>query len=213
MQNNNPSIRPENNGTIAGAINHAFSKMLQDIAGVIPAEVVSVTNGSTTFVSVQPLIKIKSTDGSENSRALIPSVPVCQIGGGGYLLNVELKQGDQGLLIACDRDISNYLNSMSQSAPATNRKKDFADSFFLPLALGIDNPNNNGITLQNYENTINLSINSSGISILGETTIDGNVTIEGDLIIDGKIRVVGDINCGGNITAAGNITPNTPLPP
>lgn len=212
MQNSNPSIRPENNGTIAGAISQAFSKMMQDVAGVLPAEVISVTDGSTIFVSVQPLIKIKSTDGSEVSRAIIPSVPVCQMGGGGHLLNVKLKQGDQGLLIACDRDISNYIKNGGQSAPVTNRKKDFADSFFLPLALRVDNPNNNGITLQNYENTINLSINSSGISILGETTIDGNVTIEGDLNIDGKIRVVGDINCGGNITAAGDITPNTPLP-
>ncbi len=213
MGNNNPSLRPENNGTLSGALNVVMNKFMQSIDGVMPARVVAYDPGTPAVVQVQPLIKIAGTSGESFSRGQVASVPVCQIGGGGFLLNFSLSAGDIGLLIASDRDISNFMETGQESAPNTFRIKSFSDGFFLPIVLDGYTPATEGVSLQNYDGSVKISLDSSQININGLTELFDSVIIDGDLTVNGKIRVIGDLNCGGNITAAGSITPSTPLPP
>ena len=213
MGSNNPSLRPENNGTLSGVLNVAMNKFMQSIDGVMPARVVAYDQGTPAVVQVQPLIKIAGTSGESYSRGQIASVPVCQVGGGGFLLSFSLSPGDIGLLIATDRDISNFMSTGEEANPNTYRIKSFSDGFFLPIVLDGYTPSVEGVSLQNYDGSVKIGLDSSKININGLSEFFDSVIIDGDLTVNGKIRVVGDLNCGGNITAAGSITPSTPLPP
>lgn len=130
---NTPSIDPANIGTLMGLLRHVFSKQLQDVNGMLPARVIAINgNRNQPRVTVQPLVALLTTDGSQVSRAQIASVPVFQIGAGGYLLSFPVKEGDLGWIMANDRDISVFLQSYSESRPQTVRKNNFADAVFFP---------------------------------------------------------------------------------
>ena len=131
MSNANPSVNPADLGTLTGAFRHIFSKMLQDVNGMLPARVIAFDR-NTNRVQVQPMIAVLTTDKQQVSRAQIASLPVLQIGGGGMIMNFNLVNGDLGWIMASDRDISLFLQSYSETKPNTERKCNFADSLFIP---------------------------------------------------------------------------------
>jgi protein gp138 len=210
-ENATPSLGndPANNDSLAGMLSLVFRKLMQAIDGVTPAAVVGYEAGPPDYVSVQPLVQTVSTLGQTESRAQIARVPVCQIGAGGFVMRFPLVAGDTGLLIACDRDISLFMQSGQQSPPNTNRIKDFGDSFFLPIVLrGYTIANAADAVLQSLDGTVAVNLSSDKITLTAPT-----VEIPGELIVGGRTIVMGELNTGANITAAGSITPDTPIPP
>lgn len=214
---NIPSIDPANLGSLTGTFQQVFNKLMQRIDGVMPATVVSFDrNSNPPRAQVQPAIHIKTTDGSPMTRAQIASVPVCRMGGGGAFIDFNLAPGDFGLLFACDRDISLFLQNKTASTPNTNRVKSFSDSFFLPFILngGIIDPENREFTvLQNLNGSISIALQSDKIKVKGDLTVEGDLEVNGNVVINGKLNVVGasywvgDMYVDGNIAASGTITP------
>lgn len=131
MTNANPSVNPANEGTLVGTFRHIFGKLLQDVNGMLPAQVIAF-NRTQNRVQVQPLIAVLTTDRQQVSRAQLASLPVLQIGGGGMIMNFNLNPGDLGWIMASDRDISLFLQSYNEAKPNTERKCNFADSLFVP---------------------------------------------------------------------------------
>jgi hypothetical protein len=131
MTNANPSIDPADKKTLVGAFKFVFSKLLQDVDGCLPATVLNFDRASG-YATVRPNVMIVSTTGEQIQRAPVASVPVFQFGGGGYMLSFNLRPGDNGWIIANDRDISNYIQSNNEARPNTTRKKSFSDGWFLP---------------------------------------------------------------------------------
>ncbi|TGW14437.1 hypothetical protein EIL50_05555, partial [bacterium NHP-B] len=82
-------------------INNALDGIYQHI----PAKVISY-DPKTQFAKVQPLIDI---DGVKLNP--IPSVPVQQIGGAGFVVAIEITEGSEGMLQVCMRDMSTWLYS------------------------------------------------------------------------------------------------------
>lgn len=222
MPNDNPSIDPAYNDSLAGTIAFCFKKLMQGIAGVMPARVLSFQSGPPDYVRVQPLVQIMGTSLSSQPRGQVAQIPVCQIGAGGYLLRFNLKEGDQGLMIACDRDISLMMQGGVEAPPNTDRVKDFADSFFLPVTMRgytVASEDAENAVLQNSDGSIRIALWPDKIKMTGNVEINGDLLVDGDLTVDGRSYltgrtiVYGDINSGGNITAVGSITPGTPIPP
>ena len=192
MPNANPSIDPANYDTLVGTFRHIAGKIAQELNVALPARVIAFDRGPPAVVNVQPLITVLTTAGEAVPRAPIASAPVVQIGGGGYFMSFNLVEGDQGLLIACDRDISGYLQSASESQPSTVRTHDFSDSFFIPLIVGgytIAAEDAMNAVLQNLAGTIRLSL------------------------MPDQVKITGNLRVEGEITALGSITPNVPDPP
>lgn len=200
---------PANNDSIAGMLSLVFRKLMQSIDGVTPAAVLGYEAGPPDYVSVQPLVQIISTLGQAEPRAQVAKVPVCQIGAGGFVMRFPLTAGDTGLLIACDRDISLFMQSGQQSPPNTNRIKDFGNSFFLPVVLrGYTIANAADAVLQSLDGTVAINLSPGVITLTAPT-----VKIPGELIVGGRTIILGALNTGADITAAGSITPDTPIPP
>lgn len=242
MSNTPPSIDPADNDSLAGTIRLAITKILQGTHVSLPAQIISYDR-TKNRAQVQPMISLVDTSGNIIARAQIASVPVYRYGGGGFSISVPLNTGDLGWLIACDRDISNFLAYYNNSYPNTFRIHDFSDSFFLPdfmNGLNVPDEDLNNLVIQNSDGSIKITLSSdeinlengdSSITIASEQitltspsvvinstlTVNGGLIledgVEGDLDISGKAVIQGDVNSGGNITAAGSITPFTPLPP
>lgn len=198
MSNNNPSINPADNGTLAGAVTFSFQKMLQNVNGMLPAQVISYDR-STNRAKVQLLINIVGTDGSQYSRPQLAAIPVFVFGGGGFRLSFPLNSGDQGWVIANDRDISNFLNSYKQTSPNTSRIKNFSDGVFFPDVMkGLDTISGgdaNNAVLSNSSGTVTISISDTGVTI---TSPSINFDLGNPLNV---------MNVNGSIVATGTITP------
>lgn len=198
MSNNNPSLNPADNGTLAGAVTFAFHKLLQNVNGMLPAQVMSYDR-SKNRVQVQLLINIVGTDGSSYPRPQLASIPVFVFGGGGFRLSFPLKSGDQGWVIANDRDISNFLNSYSQTTPNTARIKSFSDGVFFPDVMSglntISSGDANNAVLSNSSGTVTISISETGVKITSPQI---------DFDLGNPLNVM---NVNGSIVATGTITP------
>lgn len=229
MSNSNPSINPADEGTLAGGIQFVFSKLLQNVNGMLPAKVIAFDRNANR-VQVQPLIAIVTTDDTTVSRAQLASIPVMVMGGGNFMLNFNLNPGDLGWILANDRDISGFLQSYAESAPNTVRKNSFADAVFIPDVMRdftIAEEDAEACVLQSLDGTVKISLSvgkikltAATIELDGDVIIDNTLTVQGALIAQGGIdssgggannaTFTGNLRTIGNITASGTITPGVP---
>ena len=164
---NVPSIDPANDGELVGALRHIINKELQNVNGMLPAKVISYDR-QTNRATVQPMIMVVTTSDTTVKRAPIASVPVYQIGGGGFMLNFNLTPGDLGWIKASDRDISLFMRSFDHAAPNTLRKQSFSDGVFFPdimTGYSIAGEDAQNAVLQNKDGSVKISLSQSGIKI------------------------------------------------
>lgn len=128
---NEPSMDPALEGTLLGVIKLAFKKFQQQTDDMIPARVVALDRKNNR-VTLQPMIKVVGTDGTEMDRAQVVSVPVYRPGGGGFHISFPIKEGDIGYLKAMDRDVSLWRQGYEDRPPNTQRMKSFEDGLFFP---------------------------------------------------------------------------------
>lgn len=220
--NNNPSLNPADNGTLAGTMNFVFSKLMQQTNGMLPAQVIKYDRDANR-VQVQLLISMLTTNGEIIARSQLASLPVLVIGGGGYMINFPLNPGDLGWVAANDRDISLFLQSYSQVPPNTTRMFDFADGLFIPDAMKgytIDPIDDGNMVIQNLAGTVKIALSPTAVTITapavvvnGPLAANGGITASGGLTpvnIVGNVMMTGDLRVVGNITASGAITPFVP---
>lgn len=202
---NNPSLDPADNNSLAGSIRFAFSKLIQDINGMLPAQVISYDR-VTNRVQVQLLITLITTDGSQVPRPQIASLPVLLLGGGGYFLSFPLNTGDLGWVIANDRDISNFLQTYAQSPPNTNRISKFADGLFIPDIMRgytLADTADGAAVLQNLNGTVSIALSNTGVTI-NSTDL---VTINAVTVVFNADTVTG--NAGSMAMNANNVAINS----
>lgn len=126
-----PSRDPANEDSLLGMARQILDKFLAQIDDMLPARVISYDRAANR-ATVQPLVKLLTTDDRQIGRAQIAAVPVMMFGGDGVALSFNLKAGDLGWVKANDRDISILLQSYRESAPNTLRKHSFQDAVFIP---------------------------------------------------------------------------------
>lgn len=217
---NPPSMDPADNNSLAGSIRFAFSKMIQNVNGMLPAQVIAYDRAANR-VQVQILISLITTDGGVVPRPQIASIPVLLLGGGNLFISFPIQTGDLGWVIANDRDISNFLSTYAQSIPNTNRICQFSDGLFIPDIMRnytIAGENDAAMVIQNRDGSVCLAISETDITITAAETVTINAAH--NLNVNADANSVFTLNSGvgtlgvvGNITATGSITPSTPPPP
>lgn len=156
----------ENSTTLAGVLDSTIRKVNKDLEVAIPCKVISTT--SRSVVDVQPTIDFLDSRYNPIERSIIKSIPVATFGTSGLFLSFPIAVGDFGLLIACDRDISLFIQNLANSAPITTRMHDFNDALFIPLNFSnitVPDTENNNVVISDISNTNYISIGSSGINI------------------------------------------------
>lgn len=237
MRSNSPDIDPANNGSLAGTLQFCLQKFMQNVNGMLPAQVISYDR-TTNRAQVQLLIAMVTTQGFQVSRPQIASIPVMVFGGGNYFLSFPLVTGNLGWVLANDRDISLFLQTYKEAAPNTYRINNFSDGVFIPdimTGYTIADEDENSVVIQSLDGTRKISLQSDRIKltaplveITGGLQVDGVVTgvgagaitinspvvmTEGVTISGGvgnALMVTGNERVVGNITASGSITPDVP---
>ena len=174
---NTPSINPSNIGDLTGSLNFVIEKALKSTDDMLPAMVVAFDR-TKNRMTVKPLINLITTGGQRVSRAMLASVPVLQIGGGGFVLNFPFKPGDLGWIKSNDRDISLFLQSYSESAPNTKRIHSFEDAVFIPDVMRgwtIAGEDESGVVLQSLDGSVKVSLTAGKLKLkapVGEIECD-----------------------------------------
>ncbi|WP_227242389.1 Gp138 family membrane-puncturing spike protein [Paraburkholderia caribensis] len=173
MSNEQFGFRGPASATSGGADYNAQMFVIgQVLAGVSTAklvQIVSVTNAGDLspvgFVDVQPLVN--QLDGYDNAveHGVVHNLPYFRLQGGTDAVILDPKQGDVGVAIFCDRDISAVKSSRAQANPGSKRRFDMADGLYIGGFL-------NG-TPQQY-----VRFSSAGIAVVSPT----KVTLQAPLV-------------------------------
>lgn len=176
--------------------------------GMIPAQVLEF-NRTTNQATVQPMIMF-SDQANNISRPKAANIPVISLGGGGFHISFPLKKGDLGWILAADRDISQFVQSLKESPANTTRHRSFGDAWFVPDVFRnytINAADVNAMVLQSTDGTTRISIQSGQITITAPTKVvvntplaafSTNVTIGGTLTVTGMAIVNGGLNASGS---------------
>jgi hypothetical protein len=202
MTNLNPPSRdPANDDSLIGTLKNTYKKFLQSTDDMLPAKVVAFDR-ATNRARVQPLIMVLGTDGGKTTRAQIDSLPVFQIGGGGFGLFFNLHPGDLGWIKANDRDISLFTQTYAEAKPNTLRLHTFSDAVFFPdvmIGYTISGEDADHCVLQNLSGTVRVAIWQDRVKITAPRTD----------IISPAINMTGNVVLTGNFTSVGTMTNNS----
>lgn len=195
-----PSFDPTDGGSFAGAFKFILKKFLSNTNDMLPAKVIAFDR-TRNRVQVQPLISMVNTNGEVIERAQIASLPVFNVGGGGFILSFNLVPGNLGWIKANDRDLSLFLQTYDTSIPNTQRQHDFSDALFIPDVMtgwtiaDEDAPN---AVFQTLDGTVRVVLWADKVKITAPLVVlDTPLThMTGDLHVDGEIRAVGNITAG-----------------
>lgn len=139
----------------------------------LPAVVTSYDN-TKNQVDLQPAIQEVLTNNNFLTMPQIFNIPVLELGGKGLSVKIPLQEGDTGIVIFCDRDISLFKQEKKNTQPNTLRKHDLSDGIFIPMRFG--NSGSSNIMIQSEDGNTQFEVTSSGINVKGNITVDGEIT-------------------------------------
>ena len=134
MANQEPSINPADESTLAGVIKTGINKAMQSFDSMLPVEVVAYDR-ATNRATVKHLVQMVGSNGEKVSRADVASIRVIQPGNAKFNISLPIKPGDKGWLMAADRDLSIFQQDLKEDAPNTARMHSFQDGVFMPDAM------------------------------------------------------------------------------
>lgn len=165
---------PENYSDLGDVLATVMGVLSRQIENMLPCRVISYDRAANTAI-VQPLMRVILT-GGEQPRAQIGPIPVFAAGGGNYVFNFPLKAGDLGWMLANDRDISAFVESLDESAPATFRTHSFNDAVLFPDPIrNFDTTGQDGsVVLQSMDGAQRIAMGDNQITL----THPAGVTID-----------------------------------
>ena len=171
---NVPSMDPADNDSVLGTLRLVLRKFLAQTDDMLPARVIAYDR-STNRANVQPMVQMVTTGGQKVSRAQVVSVPVLNVGGGGFVLSFPIQPGDLGWIKASDRDMSLFLQSYAEAFPNTGRMHTFSDGLFIPDVMtgwSIGEADTANAVLQSLDGSVKVSLGAADITLsVGAATV------------------------------------------
>jgi hypothetical protein len=183
-----------------GALLAAFRENELTSDQLIPATVVSFDR-TNNVATLQPLIQWVDVNDGTHSRPPLVGLNVLSLGGGGFHINFPLVQGDLGWIIAADRDLSLFKQSLEISTPNTGRLHTFEDGWFIPDVFRqytINGADTNAMVIQSTDGATRISISAGIVNITAPTgvkvdtptaTFTGNVIVQQSLTVNQNAEV------------------------
>jgi len=191
------------------AINTAIVTALKELHTALPGKIVSF-DPDTQLAAVQPTIKriyvTRSAEGETRTAIDLPqliNVPVCFPQAGGFSLTFPVEEGDECLLVFCERSIDLWWDYGDVQNPGAKRFHSLSDAI---AVLGISSKSNVVSDYSEDEIQLRNEYASSVISIDGAGAIrvdagSGTLTLKAaDIVLDGDVSSTGTFtNNGVNI--------------
>ncbi|AWD92423.1 putative baseplate protein [Xanthomonas phage Carpasina] len=161
---------------------------------MMPAEVVSFDRAKN-LVTVKPLIMWVTVEGNHISRHSIIEVPALSLGAGKFHISFPISKGDLGWIIAADRDLTLFKQTLEEAAPATSRAHKFDDSMFITDVFRkytISEEDSEAMVIQSVDGATRVSIRQDNIKMTTtkEMLFDSPLsTFTKDVVVKGKLNV------------------------
>ena len=143
----------------------------------IPVEVVAVNRKNRT-VDVVPMVHMVDHTGKSHKHSTIHNIPFMCMQGGNYGIICDPQIGDKGQMLINSRNIEKVKTTRDHAPPDNKRNNSLSDGVYIG-------------NLFNNDPDIYIQLQSNGIEI------KGNVTINGDLKVNGNVNITGDAIIGG----------------
>jgi phage baseplate assembly protein gpV len=180
----------------------------------MPGRVVSYDAGSQR-ASVQPLLKMRQPDGTEEDTPILNMVPVIWPRSGGASITLPVRSGDGCLVLFCQRSIDEFKSSGDVTIPQDPRQFDLSDAVAIMgfVSFGAAGGSEDSIELKFGSTTINIKedsveVEGPSITIKGPTKIEGNLELEGNFTVTGGGGGAVNINSPGLFHNSKNIGEN-----
>lgn len=205
--------------------NSIIEKKLKNLDNLLPAIVVSYDR-ATNLAVVRPLIQVQLVTGDNLARNALVDIFVLALGGGGYVVNFPLKAGDLGWIEGADKDLSNFIESLKETQPASTTHHKFTSGRFVPDVFRkytIDAEDAGAMVLQHVSSNSRIAIAEDAVRIVvGDTrvvikngTVDittdsatinaSTTTVNGDMIVNGSTSLNGPLASTGMASLNGGM--------
>jgi hypothetical protein len=172
------------------ALEFFVNAILSHVRTAQQVQVIGVTGGGLGpigTVDVQPLVFQINGAGQGQPHGVVYGRPYIRWQGGTSALILDPSVNDIGLLVCCDRDISNVVATLAGALPASLRRFNFADGIYVGCSLSKTTPTD----------YVWIKPNSAGISIVTQ----GTLTAQAE-----QINATGAINANGaTINTSGDL--------
>lgn len=174
-------------------------RLFRDLRVAIPGIIHSVDYVAQT-VEVQPAIRERMNLDGEYEHIDLPlliHVPFFYPTGGGYMMTMPIKVGDECLVVFADMCIDAWWQSSGVQNQIERRRHDLSDGFAIigfhsqPKRISGYSGSSVQIRTESGENFIELK--GGTVNIVADVNISGNLTVSSDTTISGTLTA-GDIN-------------------
>lgn len=162
------------------------------------------------LIDVMPLVSGFSADGSRIDNSPVFNVPVWRLQRGPSAVIMDPIEGDIGLMLCCDRDITKVRDEKKESLPASKRVHSKSDGIYLGGVLNAEPSqyvkfSNDGIDIVS---PLVVQVNGNTVVVNADEKISLNAPIieANGQLTQGSGSYAGDAMFGGTITATGEIT-------
>lgn len=162
-----------------------YTQMLEGYGNKIRFSMPGIITAFNPFeqtVTVQPALReqVRNLDGTSKwvSIPQLLDVPIVLPRGGGFIITVPIKPGDECLIIFGDMCIDAWFSSGGVQNQIEQRRHDLSDAFAI---LGtwsqpnrISDYNTNSMQLRNESGTQGITISNTGVDLFGTITKNGD---------------------------------------
>lgn len=185
---------------------HAFVHL------VIVQKVKTQTGNQPPLLDVLPLVTGFAADGSQVENSTVFNVPAWRLQRGASAVIMDPVEGDIGLLLCCDRDITKVKKEKKEALPASRRTHSRADGIYLGGVLNADPLQyvkfaSDGIDIVS---PLLVSVTAPNVAVNADAKISLNAPVieANGQLTQGSGSFAGNATFGGNVTATGEVTGN-----
>lgn len=178
------SFKPQDVNCEANINEFIFNTLMSRSAFIQLVIVNKVKDGP--LLDVTPLVSGFAADGSRNSNTPVFNVPVWRLQRGASAVIMDPVEGDIGLMLCCDRDITNVRNEKKESLPASLRVHNKSDGIYLGGVLNAEPSqyvkfSNDGIDIVS---PLLVNVSSNVVSINAESRAEINAP---QILLNGQV--------------------------
>ncbi|HDU4605131.1 TPA: hypothetical protein RFT49_003078 [Klebsiella aerogenes] len=184
---------PENSSCHGNAV---LALIAEASKGNVFADIVIVKEVGNGSLTVLPLVSGTNASGGEIKNQSVYDIPFIQYQAGNSSVKMTPRIGDIGLVIACDKDITNVRKSKKGGPAPTQRQHSYSDAIYITAIASLNGEptefaefTGNGITIKSPG-----EVDINGLKILA----NGKLQLVDGSIVDGHDH--GGVESGGSRT-------------
>lgn len=197
--------RPEAANSEYNAISFVIDRAIAKLHTVKIVKVQAVDTDAKT-VQVLPLVQQIDGNNQVTSQASIYGVPYRALRFGVNAVVADPAEGDVGVMVCADRDISAVKETLEEAPPGSMRQYDQSDGIYLGGLLSNEEPEqyvkftDTGMELQD-KNGNGLVSSPAGWTFTGNVIMQQNLLLGGQVLGEDGSLYPGNIHIGGTLTA------------